>query len=60
MIPLVHNEVAQAAWEVYLIDGDKEEMDDTFRQIVKASDKKNRSVVNWENLFKRMRDTVNW
>ena len=66
MIPLAHNEVAQAAWEVYLEDGDKEEMDDTFRRIVKAKwgdlmyDRQDRSVTNWETMFKRMRASVNW
>lgn len=63
MIPLVHNEVAQAAWEVYLIDGDKEEMDDTLRRIVKDKwsdlmyDRQDRSVTNWEKIFKKMRSS---
>ena len=61
MIPLEHDKCAQAAWDVYLEDGDRAEMDDTLSRIVKAKwgdimcDRQERSVTNWEKIFKKMR-----
>ncbi len=71
MTPLVHNDVAQAAWEVYLEDGDHEEMEDTFRRIMQLDCKKQtwgdeimdveeRSVDNWESIIKSMRASPKW
>lgn len=64
MIPLEHDKCAQAAWDLYLEDGDRAEMDDTLSRIVKAKwgdimcDRQERSVTNWENIFKKMRTQI--
>ena len=63
MIPLAHDKCAQAAWDLYLKDGDRAEMDDTLSRIVKAKwgdlmyDRQERSVTNWENIFKKVRSS---